>query len=114
MELATVVVGALENNCYILSSRQKNAAVIDPGSQADKILAAINERNLTVKYIILTHGHYDHIGAVASIKERFADAEICIGEFDTELLRSDEKSLANFIRPGKKKDALSWDIEFED
>ncbi len=60
MKIKTVVVGQLENNCFIASDEKtKEAIIIDPGEEADKILAAV--KGLKVKAIVLTHGHYDHV-----------------------------------------------------
>jgi glyoxylase-like metal-dependent hydrolase (beta-lactamase superfamily II) len=51
-------------NCFILGCEQTlEAAVIDPGDEADRILRALAEFNLTAKLIINTHGHFDHVGA---------------------------------------------------
>jgi hydroxyacylglutathione hydrolase len=59
-----IVVGELSTNCYIVNPEGSNeAAIIDPGGEAEKILGVINENKLMVKYIINTHGHYDHTAA---------------------------------------------------
>ncbi len=64
-----VVVGAIETNCFVAAdSETLEGVVIDPGEEAGKILRVIDENKIKVKYIILTHGHYDHIGAVEEIK----------------------------------------------
>jgi len=60
MEIKTVVVGQLENNCYIVSDGEtKEAIIIDPGEEADKIIEA--SKGLKIKAVVLTHGHYDHV-----------------------------------------------------
>lgn len=57
-------------NCYILGCEQtKEAVVVDPGDESDRILMALAEHNLKVKYIINTHGHFDHVGANKRMKE---------------------------------------------
>jgi glyoxylase-like metal-dependent hydrolase (beta-lactamase superfamily II) len=68
-----IVVGALETNCWIvpLKGEPSNgllpAAVIDPGADADEILYCLDRRKLYPKYILLTHGHFDHIAALPAL-----------------------------------------------
>lgn len=68
MEITEIVVGPIKTNCYIVTSEQNNAVVIDPGFEGDKILKKINELGAKVEYVLLTHGHFDHIGAVDAVK----------------------------------------------
>lgn len=68
MQIKTIKVGSLQTNCYILvDEKSQEAVVIDPGDEAAKILLEI--RSLKVHYIILTHAHPDHFGAVDEIKK---------------------------------------------
>ena len=68
MQVNTIVVGPLQTNCYVLSDTHGNAALIDLGDDADRILQYVRMHNLNVKGIWLTHGHYDHINAVPALK----------------------------------------------
>ena len=57
-----IVVGVLSTNCYIIyDENTKEAMVVDPGYEDDEIVNFINSENLTVKYIYLTHCHFDHM-----------------------------------------------------
>lgn len=86
MKIDVMCVGAIAENCYILSSQiTKNAVVIDPGAQPNDILKFCENKGLTIKMILLTHGHFDHIGATTLIKEK-TKAPIIIYEADNELL----------------------------
>ncbi len=70
MFLKTIVAGPLGVNCYLIGCRKTNAgAVIDPGDDAPIILNAIKENNLNIKYILLTHGHVDHLAHLTKIKQ---------------------------------------------
>jgi hydroxyacylglutathione hydrolase len=70
MILETLTVSLYETNCYILAAeRGAGAFVIDPGDDAPAILKRVKELGLTVKQIVLTHGHLDHIGALKEVKE---------------------------------------------
>lgn len=70
MDLVTLPVGPLQANCYILWERPDAALVIDPGDEADKILAALETRKVRPGLIVNTHGHFDHIGAVKPLQQR--------------------------------------------
>ena len=70
MIFKTFVVGPLEVNCYILGcERSGEGIVIDPGDDAPEVLEALKDAQLSLKYILNTHGHFDHIGGVKRIKE---------------------------------------------
>ena len=83
MKVIITVVGSLQTNCYLLIDEEtKLAALIDPGDNADKLLALIKEEGVTLKYILLTHGHRDHTLAVPAVKQAIPEAEVYIGEAD--------------------------------
>jgi hydroxyacylglutathione hydrolase len=70
MIVQTLALGPAQTNCYLVGAEPaREAVVIDPGWDADAILAAARSADLTIKAILLTHGHFDHIGAVADVKE---------------------------------------------
>ncbi|GER84892.1 MAG: MBL fold metallo-hydrolase [Thermogemmatispora sp.] len=66
--VATVVVGFLEENCYLYACPQtREAVIIDPGDEPERILKRIEELALIPRYIINTHGHFDHICAIDAV-----------------------------------------------
>ncbi len=70
MLIKTIPVGQLETNCYIVTDEATlNCAVIDPGDESNTILDYLEDNLLRCKAILLTHGHYDHVGAVDAIAE---------------------------------------------
>jgi len=82
MLLENIIVGPLECNCIILScEKTKEAVVIDPGDEANRILRFINQHNLCVKHIIQTHAHVDHIGGAKALKDA-TEAEILLHQDD--------------------------------
>lgn len=81
----TVVVGPLKANCYLVYDRKSlDAIVIDPGAEPDKIISAIERKRLKVRSIVLTHGHFDHVGGVALLRER-TDAPVLLHKKDLAL-----------------------------
>ena len=86
MIIKTLAVGPIMANCFIVGCEETSqAAVIDPGDEPDRILQALAESNLTVKLIINTHGHFDHVGANKRLKE-VTGAPILIHPFDAPML----------------------------
>ena len=70
MLINSLKVGPISANCYIIGdSESKDGAIIDPGDEFERILKIVRDTDLTIKYIIGTHGHFDHIGAVGPLKE---------------------------------------------
>jgi len=69
LQVEPLIVGPLFSNCYIIyDDAEKLGAVIDPGDDAEIILTKVKELDVSIKYILATHGHFDHIGAVAELK----------------------------------------------
>lgn len=94
MDITNLPVGFLGTNCYILCSAKSSCAIIDPGAQPEKLAAEIEAKKLTVKYLLLTHGHHDHIGGVKKLMEKYTEAKLYIGKDDLEMLEDGEKSYA--------------------
>jgi len=87
MFVETLTLGSLAENCYIVGDETTRAAVvIDPGDEAERILAVLRARNLQVKLIANTHGDVDHVMAVAPIK-RITGAPFAIHPADIPLLK---------------------------
>ena len=68
MKIRVLQVGPIGTNCYLLEDEHTNtAAVVDPGDEADRILAQAREDGVEIKLILLTHAHYDHTTGVAGL-----------------------------------------------
>ena len=88
MVLIRLVVGPLQVNCFILADEKtKEAVVIDPGDDAQDILKIIKDKGFNVKYIVITHGHFDHVGANKALKDA-TGAELLIHEGDAPVMAS--------------------------
>lgn len=83
MKIQTLQVGPIGTNCYILSDPEAAVcAVIDPGGDASRVAAAVKESGCTPCAILLTHGHYDHTGAVAALREQWPDIPVYLSRLD--------------------------------
>lgn len=91
MKITALTVGPVGTNCYLVSDGNGDAAVIDPGAEGRRILACIAEEGLTPKAILLTHGHFDHIGAVGALQKAFG-IPVYIHTDDLEMLSDGEKN----------------------
>jgi glyoxylase-like metal-dependent hydrolase (beta-lactamase superfamily II) len=71
MFIETIVVGPLQENSYVVACEEtQEAAIIDPGAEADRIYRVVTFHGFTLKYVLNTHGHPDHVGGVADIIEK--------------------------------------------
>ena len=69
-EITTIVVGAFQQNCRIVKDTASgDAVIVDPGDEAERILAAVGETGANVTHILATHAHLDHVGAVQAVKD---------------------------------------------
>jgi len=101
INIETLIVGPLYSNCYIVWDDLKSEGVIiDPGDDADIILKTVEKLNINIKYILATHGHFDHVGAVLVIKKRLK-LEFLAHEGDL-----------FFIKDGENA-ALRWGIKID-
>ena len=70
MLIKTLPVGDLETNCYIVTNEATlHSVVIDPGDESNTIMDYLEENHLICDAIFLTHGHFDHVGAVSAVAE---------------------------------------------
>jgi hydroxyacylglutathione hydrolase len=70
MKIRTLAVGNFAANCYILADEERHALVIDPGDDPDLIERTIRDNRLTVAAYLITHGHMDHVSALAEMERR--------------------------------------------
>ena len=93
LKVHAMALGAYQTNCYIIhDDASKRCCVIDPGYEADTILDKLDALDLTVEAILLTHGHFDHVGAV---KELAAEAQCEV------YIHPDELSMPPMLTAGK-------------
>ena len=98
MLIETFTVGMLSTNCYVVSCKETNEAiVVDPGldfpSEADPIFNYVDEGKLKVKFIVNTHGHSDHVNGDRIMQKRYR-VPICIHSLDASFLKSMESDVS--------------------
>ena len=71
MRVSTIVNGRWRQNCYVVAHESGQAIIVDPGSEPTRIAAEVEEQQWRVLGIVNTHGHFDHIGAVAPLQDRY-------------------------------------------
>jgi glyoxylase-like metal-dependent hydrolase (beta-lactamase superfamily II) len=104
--------GALGANCFLLASGGK-ALIVDPGDEADVVAAACDEIAAAPQAILVTHGHFDHIGGVDALARQFA-VPVYVGEADAGLLRRpDMGAMAGFAVQPVTVDPVLLDAETE-
>lgn len=102
MQIETIIVGQLDTNCYVVFDEEsREAIIIDPGDEPDRIRAFIDAKSLRPTHIIFTHAHYDHVCAVKELKEH-NQAKIVMHEAEAQTY--DET----------KKRCMSWGYDADD
>ncbi len=93
--------GAMGANCYLYACMEsKKAVIIDPGADGKRIYRWVLEKGLKVEYILLTHGHVDHIGAVDELRALLGDVLVGIHTGDAGMLTNGKKNLSSYFGPG--------------
>ncbi len=85
MKVTPLIVGSYQVNCLIIETENKNAVIIDPGSDVEKISNYLSAHGLTPKIVLLTHGHFDHVSALFELKKKY-DLVVYASEFEEDLL----------------------------
>lgn len=94
MEFIRIPAGVYAANCYIIYSEiSREGIVVDPGGDVEIILGKIDENKLSIKYIVLTHGHGDHIGGVIELNKSL-NVPVLVHEADKELMEDANKNMS--------------------
>ena len=91
-----IIVGELKTNCYLFWDDKDSALIIDPGAEGEKIEDEILSSNISPIAVILTHGHYDHIGAAEIVAKTF-DIDIFAHPNEIGMLKNPEKNFSAFV-----------------
>ena len=110
-KIMKLVVGQLQENCFILFDENKDAFIVDPGASSEVIIEAIEKNSLNIKYILLTHGHFDHVGAVATLAKKFK-APVYLSKKDRKFLENPREVRASSF--GMEIEAADVDVFVKD
>lgn len=89
LKVTILPLGPIQTNCYIVQDPTNHCLIIDPGEENAKLIHEINELGLRPVAILLTHGHFDHIGAVDAVRNTF-EIPVYIHESEQDTLTSPE------------------------
>lgn len=107
MTIKTFVSGLLSNNTYLVINEQdKSCFLVDPSTPSKELAEYIESNGLKLEGILLTHGHFDHIGGVQFFKEKFGGKVYMHGE--------DVDFIDNPLKMGRKYDKFSVDVMIND
>ena len=86
MKITTFLLGLMSNNTYIVENEEeKTCFIVDPSTESSKLTGYIDDNNLKLEGILLTHGHFDHIGGVARLKDKYG-AKVYMHKMDIEFI----------------------------
>lgn len=102
VHVRSLSIGPIATNCYIVHNDKHEAFIIDPGYEYEPILAATED--FRVSHILLTHGHFDHIGGVAAVKES-TGAQVLIHSNEKEWLTDPDLNLSH-----QRSEYTPWEV----
>ena len=97
MNVYRVVTCPIQVNTYLAFDETKKGFIVDPGGFSEQLVQKAREEDVSVEYIILTHGHGDHIGGVDDFKREFPQAKVIAYEGEKELLQNPELNASREI-----------------
>ena len=97
MRICRLTVGPISTNCYIIvEESKKRPLIVDPGGDADRIMNKIKELQVSVEAILLTHGHFDHMLAADTLREKY-QVKVYLGQDDSELIKNPMENVSGMF-----------------
>lgn len=93
-----LILGSMQTNCYVVYNENHDCVIIDPGANGQKVAKYIEQNELNLKAVLLTHGHFDHIGAVDYLYSKY-QCPIYTHQESFELLNHSELNLSYYEQP---------------
>lgn len=93
-----LILGSMQTNCYVVYNENQDCVIIDPGANGQKVAKYIEQNELNLKAILLTHGHFDHIGAVDYLYSKY-QCPIYTHNESFELLKNPDFNLSFYEQP---------------
>lgn len=99
MRIKKFVVGVMQTNCYaVIDEESKLCIIIDPGAEGERIIKALEAEEVIPFAVVLTHAHFDHMGAASRLTEKY-NIPLVVGELETETLAKGEYNLSAMYPP---------------
>lgn len=112
LEIAVMPVTAFQQNCSLLTCTQtRKAALVDPGGEPEKLIKAVEQADVTLEQVLLTHGHIDHIGGAADVAAHFSVPIVGPHRADEQLIQGVAAQAAMFGTPGVKVPSIDRWLE---
>lgn len=111
LKIEQIKTGTIEENCYLIYN-ERNLLIIDPGAEPEKIDARIKKTKRIPKAILLTHTHYDHIGAVETLRKQYS-IPVYVSPLEQEWLSNPRLNLSGLGRHDDIADVIVNPAEFE-
>jgi glyoxylase-like metal-dependent hydrolase (beta-lactamase superfamily II) len=112
VNVQSITVGPFQENCYlVIDERTRRCAIVDPGSEGERIIGMIEAAEATPEAIWITHAHVDHVGAIASVKRRW-DVPVYLHPLDARLYEAAPRQAEVYGVPFEE--APPTDREFSD
>ena len=98
LTIKNFILSNFEENAYMISLKgSKDAVLIDPGLEPEKMINTLQKEGINIKAILITHGHLDHIAGIPAVKKIWPDAKIVIGDLEKEKLTDPDKNLSGLF-----------------
>ena len=98
MQIRRLVLGELETNCYIVWDSSKQALIIDPADEAERILSLVRKEQLQVVAVVLSHAHFDHMLAAEAVCSA-VNAPLYVGRGDADAMTDPARNLSRLFDP---------------
>ena len=100
MKWTQMPLGQMQTNCYVLEKEDSTCLIFDPGSEGEKLIQFLKEQDLNPVGIVLTHAHFDHIGAVDVIRDEYR-IPVYVHKNEKDWLTTPSLNLSDFMKVGK-------------
>lgn len=96
IEIQQLQLGEMQTNCFLINNPAKKCVIIDPGAEANKIIKLLQEQELELVAILVTHGHFDHIGGVNALVDEL-HVPVYAHEKESKMMKDPNKNLSSLF-----------------